>query len=316
MSNWILFDVDDVLCNFRFSLQKSFEKENQFIDWRDWSSYEFYKIYDIDVKDLDNHFMKYRVIEDAVLDSGIKHVFDKIKEDGYQIGVITARGWHPDGYNITKKFLDTHNLSYDKIVVTDHTKNKIHYINEFNGSIHGFLDDNFHHVEMFSKHGINAFVLNRPWNKMFDYNNRVYNLEDFYLSIKNSNNNEMINSRLNSNLVDTLKCEILLSLSSDLHDFIIKDKIDYDHKLSIHALYSCIEDKDNYLLCSDNNGEYYILEKHNHNIISFKDVDCSSFKIENYDSNIDNKVNIILDRIGVKKSSVNLSFNKKYSFKM
>ena len=181
MNKWIILDVDDVVLNFRQSLVESFRANGLDIPWESWTNYHHVKIYNLpDEQAFHQHLITAKVLEKADLEPGCHEALGAIKEHGYKIGLLTARGWHPEGYKITQDFVGQHGLPVDKIVVSSgHLAKKSDYLTQFDGVTHGYLDDSIHHVEDFRAKGINnSYLLDRPWNK-HSLLARVYSLDEF-----------------------------------------------------------------------------------------------------------------------------------------
>ena len=184
MKNWIVFDVDDVVCNFRDSLYESFLKLNKDIHWNNWKEYNHVTIYNLsDEKSLHKHMIEHRVLENAILEEHAYTVLQDLKDSGFSIGFLTARGWHPDGEKITQDFINKYNLPVDKLVISGYHKDKKSFhINKFDGGIEYYIDDSIHHIKDFVDSNVNAVLLDRPWNKN-SYLDRVFNLNEFKLKI-------------------------------------------------------------------------------------------------------------------------------------
>lgn len=181
MYKWILFDVDDVVVSYRESLYQSFKVLGKDIHWSKWNTYKHVKIYGL--KDYDeflNHMITAQIIENSLIEPGVKELMHKLKEDGYSIGFLTARSWHPEAYEVTLDCIRRYNLPVDKVIVTEFKGKKTDYLNEFPGEIVGFLDDSPSHVEDFISANIpNSYVMDRPWNQNILLP-RIHNYEDFY----------------------------------------------------------------------------------------------------------------------------------------
>lgn len=181
MKKWIVFDVDDVICNFRESLFQSFKKLGHDVHWSTWSSYKHTEIYPIkDESDFHDHMVNHQVLENALIEEHVKELFTQLKKDGYSIGLLTARAWHENGYNITQKFIEHNQLPVDKLVISGkHMDKKSDHIAVFEGQIIAYIDDSIHHVVDFLEHDIPAFLMNRPWNEQAKELPRVHTLNDF-----------------------------------------------------------------------------------------------------------------------------------------
>ncbi len=166
MKKWVIFDVDDVLVNFRQSLYLACKKINRDIHWDQWTSYDHPSIYGFVSQEQFREFMaQHAVLENAVVEEGVKQTLQLLRDRDYSLGLITARGWHPDGKDITNKMVRDNDLAIDKVVVSHvYTDKKSAFINQFDGEIVAYFDDSAHHVRDFLEHGVSSYLLDRPWN--------------------------------------------------------------------------------------------------------------------------------------------------------
>lgn len=181
MKKWIVFDVDDVIANFRESLHQSFKNIGQDIHWENWKIYKHVDIYNLKDEDvLKKHMFSYHVIEKSQIEEHVFNIFQRLKNKGYHIGLLTARGWHEDGLELTENFVKKHQLPVDKIVISgQHMDKKSSHIHVFDGEVVAYIDDSIHHIEDFIAQGIHAFLLKRPWNESNHILPKVNSLLDF-----------------------------------------------------------------------------------------------------------------------------------------
>lgn len=168
MDKWIIFDVDDVLCNFRESFYSSFKNLGKDIHWSQWTQYASFKMYGLkNEKELHEHMVFYNILENSKVEEGAAQLLLDFKSSGFKIGLLTARGWHKNGKSITENFVNDNNLCVDKIVISGLYKDKkSQQIDRFKGNVCGYIDDSTHHIEDFINQGVkNSYLINRPWNK-------------------------------------------------------------------------------------------------------------------------------------------------------
>lgn len=181
MKKWIIFDVDDVVVSYREALYQSFKVLGNDIHWSQWETYKHVKIYGL--KDYDeflHHMIDNKIIENSPIEPGVVELINKLKQDGYSIGFLTARSWHPQALKVTQHLVEQYNLPVDKVVIANFKGKKTDYLQEFPGQIVGFLDDSPSHVEAFIKAKIpNSYVMDRPWNKNIDLP-RIKTYDEFY----------------------------------------------------------------------------------------------------------------------------------------
>lgn len=165
-NKWIVFDVDDVICNFKESLYKSLVTIGKDIHWSKWNEYNHTVICDMTESQLHIHMKEHNVIENSLLEPEVQEIFKKLKKVGFKIGLLTARAWHNDAEKLTQAFVDKYNLPVDKIVISGfHTGKKSIHIDKFDGEVVAYIDDSIHHIQDFTDNNIPAFLLDRPWNQ-------------------------------------------------------------------------------------------------------------------------------------------------------
>lgn len=189
MKKWIVFDVDDVICNFRESLYQSFKKLGKDVHWTHWTEYAHVEIYGLENSQaLHKHMREHFVIEQALCEPGVKEMLTMLKTKGYYIGFLTARAWHEKAQSITSEFVSSNELPVDKIIISGfHKDKKSSHMNQFEGEIVAFFDDSIHHVKDFSEHNIAAYLVDRPWNKHETTLPRVSNLRVFIENLPHAN---------------------------------------------------------------------------------------------------------------------------------
>jgi uncharacterized HAD superfamily protein len=180
MDKWIVFDVDDVICNFRESLYQSFKDKGLDLPWQDWNHYNHVKMFNFThEKELHLHMKEALVLEKSLLEEGVREVMTNLKQKGYKIGLLTARGWHSEGEIITQAFIDKYSLPVDKLVISgQHMDRKSAHMDKFKGEIAYYIDDSIHHIQDFLSQGVKAFLMNRPWNQD-SILPRIHSLKEF-----------------------------------------------------------------------------------------------------------------------------------------
>lgn len=187
MNKWIIFDVDDVVVSYRESLYQSFKALGKDIHWSKWETYKHVQIYGLkDYEEFLNHMISAKIIENCLIEDGVSDLINKLKEDGYSIGFLTARSWHNKAYDLTIDCINKYKLPIDKVVIANFKGKKTDYLKDFSGEIVGFLDDSPGHVKDFIDAKIpNSYIMDRPWNKSNIELPRVKNYEEFYKIFSN-----------------------------------------------------------------------------------------------------------------------------------
>lgn len=185
---WIIFDMDEVIVNIRDRLADHLNQATgKNIPASAWYQHDLEGIYGIDSKQLIDIFFSSRILETATLEPDADKALNNAKNFGYNVGILTARGWHHDGLNISQQTVTQFQLPVDHIVAVPLHAKKHEVIRQAfpGGPVIGFVDDNPAHVRGVSTLGIPTFVRDRPWNTdMLEYA-RVHNLEHFVDSVHN-----------------------------------------------------------------------------------------------------------------------------------
>ena len=107
-----------------------------------------------------------------------KEVIDKLKKEGHEIYIITARDseFHDDPYKLSKDWLDKNEIYYDKLIVNAREKSSVCK----NEKIDLFIDDQLNNCLSVQNVGIQTIMIT---NKIYNYDkikqlknwNEIYN---------------------------------------------------------------------------------------------------------------------------------------------
>ena len=145
---------------------------------------------------LDEYFKKMSKIHDDLtldipLKENVKETIDKLYELGHKVVFITARGKsHSDAYDITKKYLDNHQIKYEKLIVEASEKDKICKEEQINL----FIDDSIKHCRSVALKGIEVLLFETNYNKNDKQFKHVKNWDEVYFYIKSRWHNEQSNT--------------------------------------------------------------------------------------------------------------------------
>lgn len=189
---WIIFDMDEVIVNGRDCLATHLNQHTgKNISADEWHQYDLGKIYDVDHSTLVGIFHSSGMLETAVLEADVLPAMQLAKILGYQIGILTARGWHAQGLELTKAAVAKAQLPVDHIVAVPLEVAKHQVIEKhFSGGIVGFVDDNPSHIKGVTAIGIPSYVRDRPWNRDLVEYPRVFSLVDFVESVHLAHTNK------------------------------------------------------------------------------------------------------------------------------
>lgn len=181
--SWLIFDIDDVLFDFvPIVYQKGIEhnKLKTSEHYLNWTSYNHLNYFDYDDADKFRDFvLEAQVLENFIATPGSKD-FMYWASQHYELGFITARGFHPQAEMITREFLNSQLDVDGKIIISGlYGSNKSQYISEFPGMISSFIDDNATHVQDFRNNGISSVLRHQKWNENDHADVRIHNFDEF-----------------------------------------------------------------------------------------------------------------------------------------
>jgi len=178
---FVVFDLDDVLCNLREGIHKSLNVvTGKSIHWEDWDRFSLESIYDIAHEDCMRVLIEHEILENATLEPGVHTAVRTAYEAGYQVAILTARGWHPDSDKTTKQWLEAHNIRHDRLDIVPYGIPKAEFISRYS-QVAFMLDDHPEHIRsMVAANNVDYPILrDRPWNRNDQDLHRVHSLKDF-----------------------------------------------------------------------------------------------------------------------------------------
>lgn len=126
------------------------------------------------------------IVSTAPLKQNSCEIINKLSKEGNEIIFITARNHteYSDPYNISKKYLDSHNIHNDKVIIESFDKGKT-CIEE---KIDLFIDDSVRNCLRVYECGIDTLLFDNVFNKQDKSLNRVYNWNEIYEIVHKKNN--------------------------------------------------------------------------------------------------------------------------------
>ena len=185
-------DMDDTICSTNELIIVEADKYDKEVlggsGIKDESAYEFTEMMGWE-KDMKGKFFADRleyIMSHAQIKPGAREVINKLHDEGNKIIIISFRKgkYLSDPTNLTKEWLDRHNLHYDKIY-TD-TGSKVDECLENNVKL--FIDDKESHCEEVSNAGIDVILFTNAYNHDENRFVRKDNWDDIYKYIKEKYN--------------------------------------------------------------------------------------------------------------------------------
>lgn len=179
----VWFDVDDVLVDTSELMELTLRRmTGRTIPSQTWPHHGFAEIYGFgqhEMGRLRDMWIEDQLLERAPLREGVAEALVSIGEAGYGMGLITARGWHPEGEALTWAMAAKHGLPVSEVVVLKYVDCKAERLESLGARVDGFIDDTHRHVRACRAKGWNACLMTQPWNHEHDDLPRVSRLADF-----------------------------------------------------------------------------------------------------------------------------------------
>jgi hypothetical protein len=179
----VWFDVDDVIVETSALMEKTLRRmTGKTILSQSWPHHGFAEIYGFkpgDMERLREMWMHDQLLERAPLREGVAEAMVSIRQSGYELGLITARGWHPQGEALTWAMAAKHGLPIGEVVVLSYEECKAKKLEDLGVRVDGFVDDTHRHVRACQAKGWSASLMTQPWNEKHEDVPRVSALGEF-----------------------------------------------------------------------------------------------------------------------------------------
>lgn len=147
----------------------------------DWSKEEEEKFYSENIERMANTF--------EAIENASKYI-NKLRNEGNEIYIISGRanGEYTNPYDMTVNWLNKHNISYDKLILTNayNAHEKTEVCLQYN--IQFIIDDSTRVCIDAKKYGITPLLMDTPYNRKINDIKRVNSWEEIYNFIKKINN--------------------------------------------------------------------------------------------------------------------------------
>lgn len=164
----IILDLDDTLGDLKVRLQNIYRKKTgrtdiHYRDWLDFNSVNYGYTFD----DLTNFFIEDNSLALMRPHAGVVETTARLKELGYDIHIVTARGWHPDAEAQTDAWLKEHNITFDSVHIVPFGMCKEEMTRNI-PNVEFFIDDRMDHclaMHNSGRIGSKTLVFAQPWNQ-------------------------------------------------------------------------------------------------------------------------------------------------------
>jgi hypothetical protein len=178
---WLWFDVDDVFVDFASEVHASLTRMTGIhIPVEDWSTPEWPRLYGNDFDAMRAFWIADQTLERCQFYPESESLLRKFQDDGFSIGLITARGWHPSAEEETLASFAKIGVVPDALVIVRHGESKADILASRGEHIVSFLEDSPVNARDCQAVGIPSTLLTRPWNADVVDVPRISSLADYY----------------------------------------------------------------------------------------------------------------------------------------
>lgn len=161
-------DIDDTLINLRVPMMQALNLyTNKSIHWKDWTGNNLETTYGISTEEFVDILVNGRVIERAIPIPGVVEALQAIKARGDKVHLITARGWHPTGYDTTYNYCIENNIVFDTINIVPLGGSKADVMDKYD-NMACLIDDNESNCKEVIARGYKALLIKMPWHSKSD----------------------------------------------------------------------------------------------------------------------------------------------------
>lgn len=177
----VVLDLDGTLCNTHDAIRAALRAAlGHDLPCERWTDYGLAARYGITPAELHAILRRHEVLQNATIESGARDAILELRELGHRIGVVSGRGWHPDGVMVTRNWLRDQRLPLDFVQVVaargdlrghadpaaQEKCRVIAMLAKGNGPIAAYVEDFVEHLGRASDAGLvqTPVVFGRPWN--------------------------------------------------------------------------------------------------------------------------------------------------------
>ena len=181
-TNVIVFDIDDVICDFRSHFNKWLEKTYNIVIDKNSKSYyssKEVKSFGLSPEIVFEEFIANNELLNIPVIEGAKKFIDNVKSKGYYVQLLTSR---PDS-NLKCKYqtymwLEKNNIHFDDLSFTPEKYIWLAKKDFFlNGDLTFAIDDSPKHAMEYSTHDIKVVIPDLPYNRNVTENKNVVRIE-------------------------------------------------------------------------------------------------------------------------------------------
>lgn len=162
-------DIDDVTGDLATDLHLSLTRRFDGVGpVSSWSDFNLAKLFGFPY----SGFLS-AIIEDQILQTmkplkGAVEAIRRIYESGHTVVLITSRGFHPEAYAVTAKWLDDHGIPYHDLIIVPPGKTKAEAaVDRYPRGFIYMVDDNADNLDHMKNAGLLSFpiLIDQSWNQ-------------------------------------------------------------------------------------------------------------------------------------------------------
>lgn len=192
-------DIDDVLAKFADAMWRCLcARYDNVKPVAQWDTFLWADINGVSYEDFISHIISDNLLTDCLPIPGAVRAMQNIQRAGHPIVLITARGYHPEAYELTKAWLVRHEIPFDDLIIVPSGKTKAEAaIGKYPKGFAFMIDDNADNLDHMREAGLvsNPILIDQPWNQSRnDFKmgaSRFKTISDFVFSLKNAAEREV-----------------------------------------------------------------------------------------------------------------------------
>lgn len=185
-------DIDDVLARFADAAYQSLcARYPNIKPVSQWHTFFWADINNVPYDDFVSMLIEDGLLTSCVPLPGAVLAMQSIHASGTPLVLITARGYHPDGYALTHAWLKHHGIPFDDLIIVPKGMTKAQAaIGKYPKGFIYMIDDNAENLDHMREAGLvsNPILIDQPWNqdrKEFKMGaSRFKTISDFVFSLR------------------------------------------------------------------------------------------------------------------------------------
>lgn len=169
MNKPFAIDIDDVLGNLSEVMNPVLNRRfNKQIPIEAWSTFEISGLYGITVEQFLEVIIEEKLLEKMRPYPGVKEALRRIKTSGRDVVLVTSRGYHPIGEELTEKWLNQDDLYSDDLIIVPEGLSKAQaVVGRYPEGFEIMVDDYPPNLDKMKEAGLvnTVYLIDKPWNQ-------------------------------------------------------------------------------------------------------------------------------------------------------